>query len=150
MIFSSFNFYPQQTQTPPVASFCRLEPARNHTPAHVTYWTLEVWLLTGFNILNRRPHTKSIAGTYALLQFQCLSPTDPNSSSCVILSVRTCTAPRTRTCNLLDSGGLVAHGFQLFERETPHPIDGRYLCPSPVLILNLNVPKLHLLRHFFG
>ena len=149
MPFSSFNVKPQRIQTPPVASFCRLEPARNHTPAHVTYWTLEVWLLTGFNFLNMRPHTQSIAGTYDLLQFQFLSPTDPNSSSCVILSVRTCTEPHTSTCNLLDLGGLVAHGFQLFEQETPYPIDSRYLCPSPVSMLNPNGPKLLQLHLFF-
>jgi hypothetical protein len=33
--------------------------------------------------------------------------------------VRTFTAPQTRTCKLLGPGGLVAHGFQLFEHETP-------------------------------
>ncbi len=60
-------------------------------------------------------------------------------------SVRTFTAPHTRTCNFSDPGGLVAHGFQLFEQETPHPIDTGYICLSKVSILNLNGPKLHLL-----
>ena len=51
---------------------------------------------------------------------------------------------RTRACTLLDPGGLVAHGFQLFEQETTHPIDSRYVCPYPVSTLNLNGPKLYL------
>ncbi len=106
-------------------------------------------MLTGFNILNRRPHTKSIAGTCALLQFQCLYPIDPNSSSCVILSVRTCTAPHTSRCSLLNLGGLVAHGFQHFEQKTPYTIDSRYLFPSPVSMLSPNGPKRNHLRHFF-
>ena len=54
------------------------------------------------------------------------------------------------TCTLLDPGGLVSHGFQLFEQETPYPIDRRYLWPSPVSILNPNGPKFHHFRHFFG
>ena len=98
--------------------------------------------------MNRRPPTRSREGTYGLLRFQCSTQTDPNSTIFFIFSVRTCTAPYTRTCNFSDPGGLVAHGFQFFEQEVPYQIDNRYLSPSPVSILNLNGPKLHLLRHF--
>ena len=66
----------------------------------------------------------------------------------VIFPVRTCTAPYTRTCNFSDPGGLVAHGFQLFEQETPYPIDNKYSCPSSVSMLNPNGPKLYHFRHF--
>ena len=106
-------------------------------------------MLTGFNFLNGRPPTQSIAGTCVLLQFQFQTSTDPNSTIYVIFPVRTCTAPYTRTCNFSDPGGLVAHGFQLFEQETTDPIDSKYLCPSTVSTLNLKGPKLHLFCHFF-
>ncbi len=72
--------------------------------------------------------------------------TSPFSS---FFSVKTCTAPHTRTCNFSDPGGLVAHEFQLFKQETPYQIDYRYFCPSPVSMLNPNGPKLHHFRHFF-
>ncbi len=62
----------------------------------------------------------------------------------VIFSIRTCTAPHTRTCNFSDPGGLFAHGFQICEQEAPYQIDSRYLCPFPVSMLNLNGPRLHL------
>ena len=150
MPVSSFNFNPQRTQTSPFTPFFRYESALSHTHTHVTFRTLEVWVLTGFNFLNGRLHTQSIAGTHARLKIQCLTQTDSNFTIFVIFSVRTCTAPHTRTCNFSDTGGLVAYGFQLFERETTHPIDSKYLCPSPVSILNLNGSKLYLLRHFFG
>ena len=39
--------------------------------AHVPYWALEVWFLTGFNFLNRRPPTQSKAGTHVLRHIQC-------------------------------------------------------------------------------
>ena len=150
MAFSSFNAQPERTETPPFSSFFRLEPALPHTRARVHYWTPEVWFLTGFNFLNRRPPTRSIAGTYGLLQFQVSTPLEPHSTIFVIFSVRTCTAPHTRTCSLLDLGGLVAHGFHIFEQEAHYTIDSRYLFPSPVSMLNQNGPKLHLLCHFFG
>ena len=135
MAFSSFNAQPERTKTPPFLSFFRLEPAMPHTHAHVPHRTTEVWLLTGFNFLNGTPHTRSIEGTYGLLQFQVSTPMEPHSTIFVIFSVRTCTAPHTRTSTLLDPGGLVSHGFQLFEQETPYPIDRRYLwhtgrCPE--------------------
>ena len=150
MTFSSFNAQPERTQTPPFPSFFRLEPALPHTHVQVPYWTLEVWLLTGFNFLNRRPPTRSIAGTYGLLQFQVSTPMEPHSTIFVVFSVRTCTAPHTRTSTLLDPGGLVAHGFQLFERHTSYTIDRRYLWLSSVSNFNPNGPKLHHFRHFFG
>ena len=150
MGFSSLKFQPQWSHTVPFSSFFRLEPALPHTHAHVPYRTPEVWLLTGFNFLNGTPHTRSIEGTYGLLQFQCATRTDPNSTIFVIFSVRTCTVPHTRTCTSSDHGGLVAHGFQLFERYTPYTIDSRYLWPSPVSMRNPNGPKLHHFRHFFG
>ena len=149
MAFSSFNAQPERTQTPPFPSFFRLEPALPHTHAQVPYWTLEVWLLTGFNFLNRRPPTRSIAGTYGLIQFQCSTQTDPNSTIFVIFSVRTCAAPHTRACTLLDPGGLVSHGFQLSEQKTSYSIDSRYLWPSPVSMRNPNIPKHHHFRLFF-
>ena len=132
---SRFNVKPKQTQTSPFSSFFRLEPALPHTHARVTFRTLEVWLLTGFNFLNGTPHTRSIEGTYGLIQFQYSTQTDPNSTIFVIFSVRTCTAPHTRTCNFSHPGGLGARGFQLFEQEVPYPIDSRYSCPSPVSTL---------------
>ena len=148
--FSSFKFQPQWSHTVPFSSFFRLEPALPHTHAQVPYWTPEVLLLTGFNFLNSRPPTRSIEGTYGFLLFQISTRTDPNSTISVIFSVRTCTAPHTRTSTLLDLGGLVAHGFQLFEQETPYPIDSRYLWPSPVLSFNPNGATLHHICHFFG
>ena len=69
MSVSSFNFKPQRTQTSPFTSFFWYESALSHTHAHVTFRTLEVWVLTGFNFLNRRPHTQSIAGTHAFSSF---------------------------------------------------------------------------------
>ena len=89
-------------------------------------------------------------------RYSCPSPVSMSNQNGLKLHhlrhfpVRTCTAPHTRTCNFSDPGGLVAHGFQLFEQETTHSIDSRYLCPSPVSTLNLNGPKLHLFCHFFG
>ena len=150
MAFSSFKFQPQWSHTPPYLSFFRLEPAQPHTHAQVPYWTLEAWLLTGFNFLNGTPPTRSIEGTYGFHLFQISTRTDLNSTIFVIFSVRTCTAPHTRTCTSSDHGGLVAHGFNLFERYTPYPIDSRYLWPSPVSMRNPNGPKLHHFRHFFG
>ena len=150
MTFSSFNAQPERTQTPPFPSFFRLEPAQPHTHAQVPYWTTEAWLLTGFNFLNGTPPTRSIEGTYGFHLFQISTRTDLNSTIFVIFSVRTCTAPHTRTCTSSDHGGLVAHGFQLFERYTPYTIDSRYLWPSPVSMRNPNGPKLHHFRHFFG
>ena len=140
MALSSFNAQPEQTQTPPYLSFFRLEPAQPHTHAQVPYWTLEAWLLTGFNFLNSRPPTRSIEGTYGFLLFQISTRTDRNATIFVLFSVRTCTAPHTRTSTLLGSGGLVAHGFHLFERYTPYPIDSRCLYLSSVSNFNPNGP----------
>jgi hypothetical protein len=126
MAFTTFNDQPERTQTPPFSSFFRLEPALPPPQTHVHYWTLEVWFLTSFNFLNRRPPTRSIKGTYGLLHVQCPTRTDPNSTIFVIFSVRTCTAPHT---TLLDPGGLVSHEFQLFEQEAPYQIDSRYIWP---------------------
>ncbi len=150
MGFSSLKFQPQWSHTVPFSSFFRLEPALPHTHAHVPYWTTEVWLLTGFNFLNSRPPTRSIECTYGFLLFQISTRTDLNSTIFVISSVRTCTAPHTRTCTLSDHGGLVAHGFQLFERYTPYSIDSRYLYLSSVSNFNPNGPKLHHFCPFFG
>ena len=119
MTFFSFNAQPERTQTPPFSSFFRLEPALPHTHAHVPHRTTEVWLLTGFNFLNGTPPTRSIAGVNIFLQFQISTRTDLNSTIFVIFSVRTCTAPHTRTSTLLDLGGLVAHGFQFLNRRPP-------------------------------
>ena len=150
MALSSFNAQPKRTQTPPFSSFFRLEPALPHTHAHVPHRTTEVWLLTGFNFLNGTSPTRSIAGVYIFLQFQISTRTDLNSTIFVLFLVRTCTAPHTRTCTLLDPGGLVAHGLQLFEQYTPYPIDRRYLWLSSVSMRNPNGPKLHHFRHFCG
>ncbi len=77
--------------------------------------------------------------------FQCRTSMDPNSTIFVDFSVRTCTAPtHIRTCNFFDSGGLVAHVFNLFEHETQNPIGSRYLFPSPISMLNPDGRKLHI------
>ena len=150
MGFSILKFQPQWSHTVPFSSFFQLEPALPHTHAHVPNWTPEVLLLTGFNFLNSTPTTRSIAGTYGFLLFQCATRTDLNSTIFVIFSVRPCTAPHTRTCTSSDHGGLVAHGFQLFERYTPYPINSRCLYLSSVSNFNPNGPKLHHFCPFFG
>ncbi len=81
---STFNAQPERTQTPPFLSFFWLEPALDYTHEHVPYWILDVWLLTGFICLDRRRPTRSIAGTYGLLNFQLSTRTDPNSTIFVI------------------------------------------------------------------
>jgi hypothetical protein len=110
-----------------IANFPTQALALPPTPAVATFRTLKVLELMGFNFLNGGPPAQSIANTYTLLQFQCQAPTDPNSTIFVIFSVRTCTAPHTRTYKILGPGGLVAHGFPLLNRRPPaQTIKGTY------------------------
>ena len=150
MPISSVNFKPQRTQTSPFTSFLRYESALSHTHAHVTFRTLEVWVLTGFNFLNRRPPRPIDSRYLCSSPVSMLNPNGLKLHHFCHFQVRTCTAPYTRTCNFSDPGGLVAHGFQLFEQESPCPTDSRYLCSSPVSMLSPKGLKLCHYRHFSG
>jgi V8-like Glu-specific endopeptidase len=81
----------------------------------------------GVELFEQKKHTQPIDNTYSLPQFEYRALTGTTTTTFVIFPARICTAPHTRQGNVLDPGGLVSHGVELFEQKKhTQPIDNTY------------------------